>query len=62
MSDMSVEFLSLSRRRSSSQNVASGEERGEMATNFIYLATQNFSENPATFNDFLACVSKHFQN
>ena len=31
MSDISMEFLSLSRRRSSSQNVASGEEQGEMA-------------------------------
>ena len=28
---LSMEFLSLSRRRSSSQNVASGEEQGEMA-------------------------------
>ena len=26
-----MDFLSLSRRRSSSQNVASGEEQGEMA-------------------------------
>ena len=28
----------------------------------LIVATRNFSENPATFNDFLACVSKHFQN
>ena len=31
MSDISMEFLSLSRRHSSSQNLASGEELGEMA-------------------------------
>ena len=31
MSDISMEFLSLSHRRSSSQNIASGEEQGEMA-------------------------------
>jgi len=71
MSDISMEFLSLSHRCYSSQNVASSEEQGEMAviaasnssaTNFIYLATRNFSKIPASFSDFLACVSKHFQN
>ena len=30
MSDVSMEFLSLSRRRSSLQNVASGKEQGQM--------------------------------
>ena len=47
MSDISMEFLSLSRRCYSLQNVTSGEEQGEKAviaalfppTNFIYLAT-----------------------
>ena len=71
MSDISMDFLSLSHRCYSSQNVASSEEQGEMAvtaasnfpaTNFIYLATRNFSKIPTSFSDFLACVSKHFQN
>ena len=42
---ISLEFLSLSRRRSSSRNVPSGEERGEMAVLAGYL-TWNRTRNP----------------
>ena len=39
---ISMEFLSLSRRRYSSRNVLSGEERGETATFAGYRAGANY--------------------